>query len=188
VKEKTKDFIQALGHELYLDDEDEEKGTDFVSEVLHLIGIVVWGFNQLEQSLNVCICDRVSDRAETMGRLVIQGMQYSAKVELYKRLCDDFHAMFGEVPPAYVQLVENLKKAGVLRNLVVHADWQSTDAEGYTFVRLKLTGKGNFQQEYRQFTPEAMEEIVAEIDRVHHQLSDHSEQLWELGSDGYQAK
>lgn len=70
---------------------------------------------------------------------------------------------------------------GKLRNLVVHADWSSTDEEGYTFVRLKSSSNGMLQ-EYAQFSVESLEKLIEQLINANHQLSDY----WEWRSDQLQ--
>ena len=59
--------------------------------------------------------------------------------------------------------------------MVVHADWQNTDEEGYTFVRIKMSDK-ILQQEYIQLSAEALEKLLRKIGDVHSQLSDYQEE------------
>lgn len=47
-------------------------------------------------------------------------------------------------------LIKDLKECGRLRNITVHADWDSTDVEGYTYLGIKITNNG-ISQEYIQF-------------------------------------
>jgi hypothetical protein len=171
MKRKTREFIQHLHHEL--DDEDENGDAEkLFDESLSLVGLVVMYFNRLEAAVNAAICESISDRSDSTGLLVIHGMQYSAKVDLYKRLCDDLHSCVIEKAPSYENLIDKLKSVGQLRNIVVHADWTSADAQGYAFLRLKLSSSG-MHQEYVQFTPDAMEKIVFQINDVHEQFDQY---------------
>lgn len=38
----------------------------------------------------------------------------------------------------YEKLIRDLNEAGRLRNLVVHADWENTDKDGYTSIKLNI--------------------------------------------------
>jgi hypothetical protein len=170
MKRKTSEFIQHLHHEL---DEDENANAEqLFDESLSLVGLVVMYFNRLEAAINAAICASISDRSDSKGLLVIHGMQYSAKVDLYKRLCDELHSYVSGNAPAYEKLIDKLKGVGQLRNIVVHADWTSADAQGYAYLRLKLSSSG-MHQEYVQFTPEAMEKIVFQINDVHEQFDQY---------------
>ena len=167
---KLKAFVQHLTHD-YLDDEDEQRGFDLMQESLPLVGMVVMYFNMLEKLIDSALCDAVSDRSDALGLLVIHGMQYGAKVDMFKRFCEDAHQhMPAGTPPEYKGIVEGLVEASRLRNLVVHADWFHTDAQGYTYARLKLTKKG-MQQEYFQLSPDALEDIVERINQTVVQLT-----------------
>ena len=158
---KFKAFVQHLSHDF--DEEDEERGEELMWESLPLVGMVVMQFNVLEKQIDSAICEIISDRSDELGLLVIHGMQYSSKVELFKRLCDDLHRCLSDgAPHEYEGVIEYLVGVAQLRNMVVHADWFNTDAQGYTYSRLKLT-KGGMQQEYVQLVPESLELIVERI-------------------------
>ncbi len=159
---KFKAFVQHLSHD-YLDEEEEQQGFDLMWESLPLVGMVVMHFNVLEKQIDSAICEAISDRSDSMGLLVLHGMQYNSKVEMFKRFCEDLHLCVPDgAPQEYEGVIDYLTEAARLRNLVVHADWFNTDKEGYTYSRLKLT-KGGMQQEYVQLTPNSLEEIVERI-------------------------
>ncbi|NDP62969.1 hypothetical protein [Polaromonas sp.] len=176
MKNRTKQFIQHLSHDI----EDEDKAEEYLDESLPLIGLVVMYFNSLEKSLDSFICEIVSDRSDAPGLIVIQKLMYAAKVDLFKRFSEDFHRCFS-TPSDFNNLVGELVDVGKLRNLVVHADWSSTDEEGYTFVRLKSSSNGMLQ-EYVQFSVESLEKLIEQLINANHQLSNY----WEWRSDQLQ--
>lgn len=69
-------------------------------------------------------------------------MNYSTKVNLFKRYSDDFHSACHIKIDGYENLITNLKETGKLRNLVVHSDWENTDDDGYTYVNLRISTNG----------------------------------------------
>lgn len=180
MEKRSKAFIQHLGHDI----EDEDKAYAILEKTVPLVGWVVMFFNSLEKSLDQHICEHISDRSDSLGLIVINGMHYNAKVEMFKRLCDDLHNACGKVPPTYKDLIENLKEAGRIRNSIVHADWLSTDEEGYTFMKMNITVNG-MKQEYIQFSEESLNRFMRELTVYNHQLSDYSEQKGNLLSHGY---
>ena len=56
-------------------------------------------------------------------------------------------------------MLSNLKECGRLRNQVVHADWENTDNEVYTYVNHKIS-KNGIHQEYVQFSERSLTEII----------------------------
>lgn len=174
MKSKTKQFIQHLSHDI----EDEDRAEAYLDESLPLIGLVVMYFNALEKSLDSLLCEIISDRTDAPGLIVIQKLMYSAKVDLFKRFCDDFHACSSKAPTEYDDLISELNEIAKLRNLVVHADWSNTDHDGYTFVRLKAS-KNGMLQEYVQFSVESLEKLINRTIAANHHLSDY----WEWRSD-----
>jgi hypothetical protein len=167
MKTKTTQLIQHLSHEI----EDEEKAEAYLDESLPLIGLVVMYFNALEKDLDSILCQTVTDRTDVPGLIIIQKLSYGAKVDLFKRFCDDFHLCGLGVINGFGRLINGLTEVGRLRNLVVHADWESTDHEGYTFVRLKTSAKG-LEQEYVQFSAESLEKLTGQILSLRNDLFD----------------
>lgn len=168
MKRRTRQFIQYLSHDI----EDEDSAEEYLDKSLPLIGLVVMYFNSLEKSLDSLICEIISDRTDTPGLIVIHKLMYIAKVDLFKRFSDDFHGCFGSIPADFNELIGELTELGKLRNLVVHADWNNTDEDGYTFVRLKASSNG-MQQEYVQFSVDSLEKLVERLIRASHRLSEY---------------
>jgi len=174
MKSKTKQFIQHLSHDI----EDEDKAEEYLDESLPLIGLVVMYFNSLEKSLDSLICETISDRTDAPGLIVIQKLMYAAKLDLFIRFAEDFHSCFDSTPADFSELIAELRALGNLRNLVVHADWNSTDDDGYTFVRIKTSSNGMLQ-EYVQFSIESLEKLIERLGSANHRLSDY----WEWRED-----
>ena len=148
-------FEQHIYHEI----EDDEVTAKYLENSLPLIGLIVMYFNGLEKSLDRIICEIFTDRTDSTGLIVLHKMAYSTKVDLFKRFSDDFHLAIKNEIVGYIDLINNLKESGRLRNLVVHADWENTDDDGYTYVNLKIS-KNGMEQEYVQFTENSLNEII----------------------------
>jgi hypothetical protein len=168
MKTKLKEFIQHLYHEV------EDAAEEYLDSALPLIGIIVMYFNSLESELNSVLCENFTDRTDSTGLIVLSNMNYSAKVELLKRFCDDFQVGLNQQLNGYDQLISDLKESARLRNLVVHANWESTDDEGYTYVRLKMSRSG-MQQEYIQFNEDSLQKIIELIIKTRSNL----DEFWE---------
>lgn len=155
MKTKLTEFIQHLTHDV----EDEEKAEEYLDIALPYIGLIIMNFNSLEGTLDSVLCENFTDRTDATGLIVLNKMNYSAKVDLLKRFCDDFHIGIDKQLEGYEQLISDLRESARLRNLVAHANWGSTDDEGYTYVRLKMSKKG-MHQEYVQFTEQSLQKII----------------------------
>jgi len=171
MKLKSIPFQQHLYHEI----EDWDKAAEYTEKLLPSIGAVVMYFSGMESSLNPALCEMFTDRTDSTGLMVLHKMNFAAKIDLFKRFCNDFHLAVHKEPKEYEKLVHSLKEAGRLRNLVVHADWDSTDEEGYTFVALKINQKG-MEQEYLQFSEGSLSKIVDLINNTNSKL----ERYWEV--------
>ncbi|MDT7526956.1 hypothetical protein NOG12_12830 [Pseudidiomarina sp. GXY010] len=174
MKTKLRDFIQHLSHEV----EDEDKAEEYLDNALPYIGLIVMYFNSLESSLDSVLCENFTDRTDATGLIVLNKMNYSAKVDLLKRFCDDFQIGLDKQLIGYEQLITDLRESARLRNLVAHANWESTDDEGYTYVRLKMSKKG-MHQEYVQFTEDSLEKVVNLIIQTRFKLYE----FWEHRND-----
>ena len=174
MKTKIREFIQHLYHEI----EDEDKAEEYIDSALPSIGLIVMYFNALESSLDSVLCENFTDRTDATGLIVLNKMNYSSKVELLKRFCDDFHICLETPIEGYDQLINDLKESGRLRNVVVHANWESTDEEGCTYVKFKMSKKG-MQQEYVQFTEESLAKIIELIIQTKFKLYEY----WESRND-----
>ncbi|RYG89126.1 MAG: hypothetical protein EON58_19485, partial [Alphaproteobacteria bacterium] len=122
MKTKTRQFVQHLSHEI----EDEDRAEAYLDDSLPLIGLVVMYFNAVEKSLDSFICEIVSDRTDALGLIVIHKLMFNAKLDLFKRLSEDFHQCFASEPTNFDALIREMSEVARLRNLVVHADWNST--------------------------------------------------------------
>ena len=170
MKQKKKIFEQHLYHDI----EDEEKAEEYLDSSLPLIGLIVMYFNGLEKTLDGIICEIFTDRTDSTGLIVLHKMNYSTKVDLFKRFSDDLHINGDIKIDEYDNLISNLKETGRLRNLVVHADWENTDDDGYTYVNLKISANG-MEQEYVQFSEDSLKEIIELIFKTRIHLSDYWE-------------
>lgn len=165
MRSKTKDFEQHLYHEI----DDEGKAEEYLEQALPIIGEVIMYFNGLESELDSFLCEWFTDRTDSMGLVVMGSMNYSAKVNLLKRLCDDFHLTFQTSTIGYQKIVSDLNECARLRNMVAHADWESMNEEAYTFVKTKIS-KSGLQQEYVQFTKGSLVKIVDLINATRTEL------------------
>ncbi|MBM4941681.1 hypothetical protein HYO29_22640 [Vibrio parahaemolyticus] len=174
MKSKLVEFQQHLYHGV----EDDDKAEEHLDGILPYIGLVVMYFNSLESDLDSVLCENFTDRTDSPGLIVLNKLNYSAKVDLLKRFCDDFQLGVTCDLTGYEQIITNLNECGRLRNMVVHANWEATDAEGYTYIKLKMSKKG-MNQEYVQFTEASMEKITSLIIKTRHDLWE----FWEHRND-----
>jgi Icc-related predicted phosphoesterase len=174
MKTKLTDFMQHLYHEI----EDEDRAEEYLDNAIPYIGLIIMYFNSLESFLDSVLCESFTDRTDSTGLIVLNQMSFSSKVELLKRFCDNFQISLGKNLKDYDQLVNNLKESARLRNLVAHANWETTNEEGYTFVKLKMSKKG-MHQEYVQFTEESLTKIIELIIKTKNNLYE----FWEHRND-----
>ena len=131
---------------------------DFFKETASAIGSIVHSFNSLDGQLNSTICELINDRTDEPGAIVIYKLPFSAKVDLFYRLVRSMEVAYSGEIPSFKTLIEDLRKCAILRNAVIHAEWDSIDDNGYTYVKMHFD-KNGMRQHYWQFTPDSLEEI-----------------------------
>lgn len=149
---------------------------EYVEDLMPLIGEVVILFNALESDLDHRICEFISDRTDQNGLLVLQNTMYRTKVELYERFTAEHIRVLNMRLNGFVELIEDLKECGTLRNRVVHANWQYTDAEGFTQVRIRV-GKQGLEHELWQFSIESMWQVLEKIQKTRLKLEEFDEEF-----------
>lgn len=117
-------------------------------------------------------CNIFTDGTDSTGLIVLNTMTFSSKIDLFKRFNDDFHLAIGKIINDYDVLINNLRESARLRNLVVHANWESTNEEGYTYIRLKMSKEG-ILKEYIQFTEKSLMEITELIITTRFKLEEY---------------
>jgi hypothetical protein len=148
---------------------------EFLENTAPLIGYVVHSFNTLEELLNGAICELFFDDMDWLGLHVIYKRNYSDKVDLFKRLLIEEQNGLGKKMPMFEKFISNLTEAGKLRNMVVHADWESAHDDGYTLCKLIINTKG-IQHEYVQFTQESLESILKLINETSEMFDQYLEE------------
>jgi len=139
---------------------------DFFEKTAPAIGSIVHSFNSLDGELNSTICQLINDRTDEPGAIVIYKQPFSSKVDLFHRLIRSMEIVYEEEIHCFKTLIENLKKCATLRNAVIHAEWDTLDDNGYTYVKMHFD-KDGMRQQYWQFTPDALEEIDEFIHNTH---------------------
>jgi len=152
----------------------------FLEKTAPLIGYIVHSFNTLEELLNSAICEILFDDSDYMGLQVIYRRSYMDKVLLFERLLIGWQSAVDDEIPIFQDIISNLKEAGNLRNIVVHADWESAHADGYTQCKLKINAKG-IQHEYVQFTPKSLRDILRLINKTTKMFDRYEEKREALG-------
>ena len=131
----------------------------FLEKSAPLIGNIVLNFNTLDSALTEMICEIISDRGDDQGLIITHKMHFSNKIDFFDRYSQWLQNTTGKIISTHKELVLNLKKCSSLRNMVIHADWESSFVDGYTLVKVIIDSKG-IQQEYVQFSISSLEEII----------------------------
>ena len=175
-KKKYKAIVQYIGENEDLDYPSDE----FLEKIAPFIGFIVHSFNSLEQELNSRICFEICDDCDLMGLNIIYKESFSKKVNLYDRIIRSKQIGLEECYPSFQSIITNLRECSVLRNAVVHADWENMDSEGYTYVKLTLTNEKGWQQKYQQFTVKSLKSIDKLIHETYKELTEFEEEMYSV--------
>lgn len=164
-KRRSVPFGQHLGDRTEI--EDDDLAEKYLRDALPLIGEVVFAFSTLERMLARHLCEIINDRTDEPGLIVLQGMMFRQRVDLFERLCRSFHAAFAS-PAEHAAhtllgpLVAELREVGEMRNRVVHADWGSIDDRGFAFVKVNMTARG-LHEDHMRVDQESLDALVGRI-------------------------
>ena len=92
LKRRSVPFGQYRGDRVEI--ADEAQAEQYLRNALPLIGEVVFAFSNLERWLAGHLCEVINDRSDEPGLIVLHGMQYRQRVELFERLGRSFHVAF----------------------------------------------------------------------------------------------
>jgi hypothetical protein len=158
--------LKKLGQYTFENHNFDGTADDFLEQTAPLIGHVVHSFNSLDGQLNRAICERINDRTDEPGAIIIHKMPFSAKVDLFNNLVRSMEMALDGTIPVFKTFIERLKKCATLRNAIVHAEWENMNEKGYTYVKMAFHNNG-MQQHYWQFTPDALVDIIEFIQETY---------------------
>lgn len=164
-------YMEQYAYETKYLEGDNEK---FLDSIAPVIGYIVYEFNSLEESLTSFICELISESSDDKGLIITYKMGYSQKVDLFNRYTTWVQNICEIEIPNHNKLIQDLKECSRLRNMVVHAEWETVDKEGFTLIKVRIDKKG-IQQEYVQFDLESLEKIRDIIVDTYNLLDEYRE-------------
>ena len=153
----------------YLEGDNDE----FLELIAPQIGFIVFDFNLLEERLTSFICQLISYN-DAKGLIITHNMTYSAKIDLFDRYLTYFQQVLNKVIETHKKFIEDLKESGRLRNMVVHAEWDTADKEGYTCVKLRTT-KNGLAQEFVQLDYDSLVDVRNKIIETYNYFDEYEE-------------
>lgn len=152
---------------------------EFLDSVAPEIGYLIFDFNSLEDSLTSLLCMIINDRTDSPGLIVTHGMRYSAKVDLLKRYVEHAQSVAEREIKSHKNVMSELKECGTLRNMVVHAEWETADIDGYTLIKVKVK-KGELIQDYVQFDLPSLKSIRTRITSLTEEFYEYEQEYFNL--------
>ena len=123
--------------------------------------------------------DLISDSAHDKGILITQNLNYSAKVDLFNRYSEHIQHISNKEIKLHEKLIFDLKECGRLRNVVVHAEWNSVDLDCYAFVKFRFK-KNDIIQEFVQLNEDSLIKIRNLIIDTHNSFDEYEEEYSKL--------
>lgn len=170
---------KRLGQFIFDNHDFDGTSDEFLEKTAPLIGYVVHTFNSLDEQLNSVICERISNRTDGPGALIICKMSFSEKVDLFNRLVKSLELACNREIPSFKSLISNLRKCATLRNAVIHAEWENMNDKKYVYVKMSFDKDGLIQH-YWQFTPDSLEQIIDFINDTYLSFDIYEEEKQEL--------
>jgi hypothetical protein len=168
MNKKSVRLDQYLTHDTF----DYEAIKLYLKKTAPIIGFIVHRFNALEECLNLTICEWINSRTDSMGIIFVDKLNYSSKVDVLKKISFEFQIATHKDMVQTKKFLKNLSDIGSLRNAVIHAEWENTDFEGYTYLKIKVNEAG-IHQEYQQFSLESLKGILKLINLTIEEFEDY---------------
>ena len=175
MKIKQKQLQQFAFLNKYLEDDNEE----FLELIAPQIGFIVFDFNLLEERLTSFICQIINYNNDAKGLIITHNMTYSSKVDLFDRYASYTQQVLKKKKKTNKKFIEDIKESGRLRNMVVHAEWNTVDKENYTFVKLR-TSKNGLIQEFAQIDYDSLINVRNKIIDTHNYFDEYEELYAEI--------
>jgi len=174
MKTKQTELQQLAFLSKYLKDDNEE-----LLELLSShIGHMVFEFNMLEERLTSFICQLFIDDIDAIGLIVTKDMNYSGKIDLLNKFALYYQNVKNRNVERHEKLINDLKESGRLRNIVVHAEWNTIDLDGFTYSKLRMK-KGEMSQEFVQLNEYSLIQIRNQIIETYNSFDEYEEEYFE---------
>jgi hypothetical protein len=163
-------------HESQLNDEQE-------IEVKHLIGEIVFSFNELESDLDRIIAEIINQRSHNPGYTITAevGSVFTKKVLIFKSLYGQMAEAFSndEFKQEFNDLVTLLFSLKDIRNEVVHANWSGASDKYEVRLRHNTDERGPYAL-VKAMPPDYLISTIERIDSAIERLAifdEHRDQL-----------
>ncbi len=153
----------------------EDNNEEFLELISSHVGHLIFEFNLLEERLTSFIWFLISDRSDSKGVLLTHNMTYSAKVDLFNRYSSYMQKIVDKELSTHKRMIEDLKESGRLRNMVVHAEWNTVDLEGFAFTKFRFK-ENDIIQEFSQLDENSLIKIRNLIIETHNLFDEYQEE------------
>lgn len=157
------------------------------TEVMQLIGEIIFYFNEMESDLDQTIAEVINNRSHQPGYTITAevGSVFTKKVLIFKSLCGPMVEIFenDELKTEFEALLTLLFKLKDVRNDVVHANWSAASEEYVVRLRHKTDERGPYAL-VRAMPPEYLSEIIGNLLKAIESIevfSEHRDQVLTYG-------
>jgi len=157
----------------------EDDNEDLLELISSHVGHLVFEFNLLEERLTSFIWLLISERSDSKGVLITHNMNYAAKVDLFDRYSSYVQNILENAISIHAKMIKDLKECGRLRNMVVHADWNSVDLDGFAFIKFRFK-QNDIIQEFVQLDENSLIKIRNLVIETHNLFDEYDEAYSEM--------
>lgn len=147
---------------------------EFLELISSHVGHLVFEFNLLEERLTSFIWMLISESSDSKGVLITHNMSYASKVDLFNRYSKYIQTILNKSISIHEKMIFDLRESGRLRNLVVHAEWNTVDSEGFAFTKFKFH-QNDILQEFVQLNEDSLITIRNLIIETHNLFDEYEE-------------
>lgn len=144
-----------------------------------LIGRFLICFSSLEHDLNISIAEIIHDRTHETGYVVIEGMTFNNKIQLFYKLYSRLESATEKRFAHKLKYIkQSLSSINSFRNNIAHANWLSVSPAG--FVRIKIivdSEDGYVAFKKAKILPGMIREKIKEIEKLSDFLFEYQEEV-----------
>ena len=163
---------------------------DLMEALVPEIGWFVVRFNALEAYVGWMMQEYiVADRGTFYERawVVTHQMSYNQKVCTLMKMLWEYERFDATdtTKKEMKALKDRLRRAGRLRNIVVHANYDESTQEGFLMTRVRVSRDNGAEFEYAKMEPDSVREAAEEIVELTNDLQELADMLFEPESRDY---
>ena len=148
-----------------------------IEEYFPLIGEITSSFNSLDNLLSEDLIEFINPNDSEIGWIIISGMSFVQKIELWENILLWYIKDDGKLDDEQIlieklkDLSNNLKEIGIIRNKIVHADWDGMNDKLLVKNKTKTSKKGGVEHYYLTIDKTEFYKRIIQIEVIYDEFS-----------------